>query len=354
MQGLSFKILKSIGSFDLNVAAHLNDGLMGILGKPGSGKTTLLKILGGYLEPDVGQINFNDELYFSSEKRVFVPAEFRKVGLVWQEGLLFPHMNVGQNIFYGGEKCPLDFAQRVTEILEVNHLMNSMPHRLSAVERHRVAIARALLREPMLLLVDEPDPSLTIAERQNIISCLRTIHQKLRIPLICVSQSVSELFFLVQKVLVLDNGNYISYDSPERIFINERQLVLLDEDFENILELRVLRHNAEEQVLELDFGGVPLKAACSHPHREGFQRVGIKAKDIMIATERVTNISARNRITATIERVDPSGELIMVCCRLNDRRLWIELTPGAYRELRLRQNQLVYLLIASRSVRLLQ
>jgi len=353
MAALHFKIHKRINAFELNISADLTDGLIGIYGKPGSGKTTLLKIFAGFLSPDVGQINFHDELYFSSERHVVVPPESRKIAMVWQEGLLFPHLTVQQNIFYGAERYPMDYAQNVLEILSVGQLQDRMPYDLSAVEKHRVAIARALMREPLLLLVDEPPASLDMAARQNIISCLRIIHQKFKIPIIYVSHSVSELFFLVQKVLVIENGNYISYDSPERVFINERQLMVLDEDFENIMDLRVLRFDAENKALELDFGGAPLKTACPGPTKEENRRVGIKAKDILIATERVTNISALNRITATIERIEPAGDLIMICCRLNNCRIWVEVTHGSYRELRLRQNQLVYLLIRSRSVRLL-
>ena len=349
-----FNISTRVGNFDLNVAGEFKDGITGIFGPSASGKTTLLKCLAGVLTPDNGQILVNEQVYFSSETGVTLPLEERRIGMVWQDTLLFPHMTVEENILYGRRKdCVADFTASVVDIFEIRRLLNRMPANLSGGEKQRVAIARAILHEPQLLLLDEPVASLDVRSRQKILSYLKTINQQFKIPICYVSHSISELMFLCQEVFVIDEGRRVRFDPPEKVFINEQQLSVMDEDFENILELNVKNIRREEQVAELDLGGFILKAVYHTAENPARLKVGIRAKDILIANEKIKGISARNIFSAVIEKFERTGDLVMLCCRVGNCRLWVEITPGSFRELNLHVSQIVYLIIKARSIRVM-
>ncbi len=350
-----FNIQTKFGDFELKLAGELRRGITGVYGSSGSGKTTFLKTLAGFVEPQEGLIIVNEEIYFSSEKEISVPLEKRRVGMVWQDALLFPHMTVEQNIFYGrSQNCLATFSASVIDIFDIRKLLNRMPHNLSGGEKQRVAIARALLHEPQLLLLDEPLSSLDTLSCHKILSYLRIINQEFKIPMCYVSHSVSELMFLCQEVLVLERGYRFCFDTPEKVFINEKQLSQMDEDFENILELPVVKLRRDEKIVDLDFGGGVLKITFSRADIPKSLKIGIKAKDILIALDNVRGISARNKIPAVIEKIELAGDVVMLCCQVNNCQLWAEITPGSFRELGLHTSQIVYLIIKSRSIRILE
>ncbi|MCC6758148.1 MAG: molybdenum ABC transporter ATP-binding protein [Candidatus Omnitrophica bacterium] len=349
-----FNIISKVGEFELNIAGEFKDGITGIFGPSGSGKTTLLKCLSGVITPDNGKIMVNEQVCYSSDKEQSLPLEERRIGMVWQDTLLFPHMTVEENILYGRrEDNRQSFIASVIDIFEIRRLLNRMPANLSGGEKQRVAIVRALLPEPQLLLFDEPVASLDMRSRQKIISYLKSVNEQHKIPICYVSHSVSELMFLCQEVMVIEDGRRVRFDSPEKVFINEKQLALMDEDFENILELPVKNMRREEQVAELDLGGVILKAVYHTAENPPLLKVGIRAKDILIATEKIKGISARNILSAIIEKVERTGDMVLVSCRVGERQLWVEITPGSFRELNLHISQIVYLIIKARSITVL-
>ncbi len=349
-----FNIEAQVGTFKLLVAGELGKGITGVYGPSASGKTTFLKSLAGFIKPQVGFIIVNEQMCFSSEKKISVPAQQRRIAMVWQEALLFPHMTVEKNIFYGRKKdCLASFCPAVIDILEIRNLLHRMPEALSGGEKQRVAIARALLHEPELLLMDEPISSLDALSRQKILSYLRVINQQLKIPICYVSHSVSELMFLCQEVLVLERGHRLRLDVPEKVFISEKEFSRMDEDFENIFQLPVIQLRRDEKTAELDFGGCVLKTTFHRMDSPKDLRISIKANDVLIALDSIQRISARNKFSSVIERIEILGDVVMLSCQVNNRRLWVEITPGAFRELNLHISQIVYLIIKSRSVRIL-
>ncbi|MCB9771248.1 MAG: molybdenum ABC transporter ATP-binding protein [Candidatus Omnitrophica bacterium] len=349
-----FNIQTTLNSFELHVSGEFRNGITGIYGPSGSGKTTLLKCLAGFITPNSGQITVNEQVYFSSDTSVVVPLENRRIAMVWQDTLLFPHMTVEQNIFYGrGKDCLASFCTGVIDILAIKPLLNRKPINLSGGEKQRVAIARALLHEPELLLLDEPVSSLDQASREKILSYLIVINQEFKIPICYVSHSISELMFLCHEVLTIERGHRVRFDNPEKVFINEKELSQMDEDFENILELPVRNVRRDERIAELNFGGGVLVATYHHLAGSAVLKIGLKAKDILIALEPITGISARNKIPAVIEKIQSTADMVMLCCRVNNCRLWVEVTPASFRELGLHISQTVYLIIKTRSIRIL-
>lgn len=349
-----FNIQTTLNAFELHVSGEFKKGITGIYGPSGSGKTTLLKCLAGFMTPNSGQIVVNEQVYFSSDPATIIPLENRRIAMVWQDTLLFPHMTVEQNIFYGRSRdCLASFCTSVIDILAINPLLNRKPIHLSGGEKQRVAIARALLHEPELLLLDEPVSSLDQASREKILSYLKVINQEFKIPICYVSHSMSELMFLCHEVLTLERGHRVRFDTPEKVFINEKELSEMGEDFENIFELPVKNVRRDERVAELDFGGGILIATYNRPAGSAALKIGLKAKDILIALESINGISARNKIPAVIERIQSTTDMVMLCCRINNCRLWVEVTPASFRELGLHISQTVYLIIKTRSIRIL-
>lgn len=193
--------------FHLKIKLEQHTKLLGIVGASGSGKSTFLKCLVGLLQPHSGFIQFNGQTLFDREKKVNLAMHQRKIALVFQNALLFPHMNVQQNLVYA-EKC-LTASQRkfsfeqIVELLEIEKLLTRKAHQLSGGEAQRISIGRALLSSPELLLLDEPLTGLDTHLKQQILPFLKRIQDEIDLPMIYVTHQHEELTFLKAKVIRL-------------------------------------------------------------------------------------------------------------------------------------------------------
>lgn len=198
------------GEFSLSAQAELNGGVTGICGPSGSGKSTFLALLAGLLRPDAGRLDFSGEDLVDTQRRVFVPAWKRHFGLVFQNGMLFPHLSVRDNLLYGFNR--LGPAERrfdlktVTALLEIESLLARRPDQLSGGESQRVALGRALLYSPRLLLMDEPLSSLDDRLKQQILPFLQRVKTETRIPMIYVTHAQAEVDYLADRVLRMEAG----------------------------------------------------------------------------------------------------------------------------------------------------
>lgn len=198
------------GEFSLSAQAGLNGGVTGICGPSGSGKSTFLALLAGLLRPDAGRLNFAGEDLVDTQRGIFVPAWQRHFGLVFQNGMLFPHLSVRDNLLYGFNR--LSPAERrfdlktVTSLLEIESLLARRPDQLSGGERQRVALGRALLYSPRLLLMDEPLSSLDDRLKQQILPFLQRVKTETRIPMIYVTHAQAEVDYLADRVLRMEAG----------------------------------------------------------------------------------------------------------------------------------------------------
>ncbi len=198
------------GAFRLLARADIGGGVTGVCGPSGSGKSTLLALLAGLLKPQQGSIRFDDESLVDTAANRFTPPWRRHFGLVFQDGQLFPHLSVRNNLLYGFRQLPP--AQRhfelraVTDLLEIGDLLERRTTQLSGGERQRVALGRALLYSPRLLLLDEPLSSLDERLKQQILPFLKRVKEETRIPMIYVSHSSTEVAYLADRVLRIDDG----------------------------------------------------------------------------------------------------------------------------------------------------
>lgn len=198
------------GSFTLTAQVEIEAGVTGICGASGSGKSTLIALLAGLLRPTTGRLSFQGVTLADPQSRHFVPAWRRQFGLVFQEGLLFPHLSVRDNLLYGEKRLPASQRQlsldSVLQLLEIAPLAHRRPVQLSGGERQRVAIGRALLSAPRLLLLDEPLSALDDRLKFQILPFLKRIKDELQIPMIYVSHQRSEVDFLADRVLWMTQG----------------------------------------------------------------------------------------------------------------------------------------------------
>jgi len=200
---------------DFTVAADFvipAKGVLGIFGHSGSGKTTLLRCLAG-LEKDVeGQIEVNSETWLDSTTNL--SSQKRNIGYVFQEGRLFSHLTVEKNLHYGARRNhrkndnEID-SEHLLELFNIGHLLKRYPFQLSGGEKQRVAIARALLKNPQLLLLDEPLASLDEKRKQEILPYLEKLHEELNIPMLYVSHNMDEMLHLCDYMLMMEQGQTV-------------------------------------------------------------------------------------------------------------------------------------------------
>lgn len=187
--------------------------MTGIFGPSGCGKSTLLALLAGLLRPQSGHLRFDGSVLVDVSKEVFVPAWRRHFGLVFQEGLLFPHLSVEGNLLYGYRRQAaserLFQLPQIVELLQIGPLLTRRPAQLSGGERQRVALGRALLSSPRLLLLDEPLSSLDEPLKQQILPYLARIKEEARVPMIYVTHSRAELDYLADRVLTMEAGRFV-------------------------------------------------------------------------------------------------------------------------------------------------
>ena len=200
--------------FILNVELQMQQQLLGIVGASGSGKSTLLKNIVGLLQPQEGSIQFNNRILLDTQRQIHVPMHQRKIALIFQNALLFPHMNVQQNLSYAEKlvsKSERKFHfDEIVDLLELKPLIQRKAHQLSGGEAQRVSIGRALLSSPNLLLLDEPLTGLDNHLKQQILPFLKRMKQELNLPMIYVTHHMQELEYLQAEIVQLNQGQLYS------------------------------------------------------------------------------------------------------------------------------------------------
>lgn len=203
----------------LDIEFSLKNDVLVLFGHSGCGKTTTLRCLAGLLKPDEGSIIHDGQVLFSSQDKVFLPPQVRKVGYMFQEYALFPHMDVRKNIWYGVKKAD-DKAQnlyaRLIELLKIEHLTARFISQLSGGEKQRVALARALMAEPGILLLDEPMSALDRTTRLELQSELKRMHELWNIPFVLVTHDLDEAETLSDQIIFMEHGRQVPRFMPLR------------------------------------------------------------------------------------------------------------------------------------------
>jgi molybdate transport system ATP-binding protein len=211
---LAVDVQKQLGTFKLNISFKAVGNATGLFGPSGSGKTTLVNMIAGLLTPDRGSIVVDDTVLFDSTARINVPPHRRRIGYVFQEGRLFPHLSVWQNLDYGRRmsRRPRDAKEfeRIAALLDIGHLLDRRPRMLSGGERQRIAVGRALLMAPRLMLLDEPLASLDAGHKREILPYLVRLRDEAMIPVVYVSHTPAELRQIATTIVRLEAGRVVA------------------------------------------------------------------------------------------------------------------------------------------------
>ena len=216
---LRVDVAKRLGAFTLEVAFASEGRVTGLFGASGAGKTSLVSMIAGLVTPDRGTIAIDGDVLDDSTQRLHIPVHRRRIGYVFQDARLFPHLDVRKNLDYGRRMNGLtrDPAQeeRVTGLLNIGHLLDRRTGSLSGGERQRVALGRALLARPRLLLLDEPLGSLDQERKAEILPYLTRLRDEVGIPMVYVSHDPDELRLLASRVAVLKGGRIVSFGGTD-------------------------------------------------------------------------------------------------------------------------------------------
>ncbi len=309
---LSLDVSLRLGKFELDTRFESDGMLTALFGPSGSGKSSLVNLIGGLMRPDKGSIKIDRRVLVDTHSNVFVPKHNRRIGYVFQDARLFPHMTVGQNLRYGRFFTPraeryADMAS-VVELLGIGHLLDRKPSLLSGGEKQRVAIGRALVASPKLILMDEPLASLDDARKAEILPYIERLRDETKIPVVYVSHSIAEVARLATDIVVLSNGKVMAAGSPDTIL---SRLDLLPEEERNeagtIVELEVAGHEKDTGLSVLRSRGGVWRFPQITAERGDRVRVRVRARDILIATERPRGLSAINVLPVRIIDIAEGG-----------------------------------------------
>ena len=216
---LRVDVKKQLGEFSIEACFASEGRVTGLFGASGAGKTSLINMIAGLLQPDRGSIAIDGENLDDTADNLHIPAHRRRIGYVFQDARLFPHLDVRGNLDYGRRMNRLtdDPAQRkrVSDLLDIGNLLDRRPGQLSGGERQRVALGRALLAQPRLLLLDEPLGSLDEERKLEILPYLVRLRDEANVPMVYVSHDASEMRQLATQVVMLKRGRVTAFGGTE-------------------------------------------------------------------------------------------------------------------------------------------
>jgi len=347
------------GGFVLNVAVDLNPGIAILFGASGAGKTTLLDCIAGLSTPDAGRIAAGDRVFFHATQGINQPVQSRRVGYVFQDLALFPHLSAEENISFGmGRLSAGERRKRTDAILEsfrIAHVRQRRPAEISGGERQRVALARALVTDPCVLLLDEPLAALDAGTKSKIIDDLRAWNQSHRVPILYVTHSREEVFALGERVLVLDRGQIVAHGTPHEVMAAPRQETAAQlVGFENILDSTVVAAHEDRGTMtcRVAGSGLDLETPLVRAEKGSRVRVGIRAGDILLATVEPQGLSARNVIPGRMVSLQQRDVIVSatVDCGVE---MEVHLTLAARDSLRLEPGRAVWLIVKTHSCHLM-
>lgn len=304
---LSISLKKNMGVFNLDVSLNVNDGVTAIIGPSGAGKTSLLNIIAGLLPADKATITID------GHDVAHLPAHKRGMGYVFQEGLLFPHMSVEENLRYGAKNLAKNDFDELVDLFNLSALLERQPHTLSGGEARRVAIARALFSQPDVLLLDEPLSGIDPARRQSFFPYLESLRATAKMPVFYVSHQMDEVMRLADHVVVMDQGKVALSGRLEDI-AQEAEFTKLAGNNERCVVLSGQIVEDDNSICKLAIAGGNLNLPPSHnwptnmPDNNSV-RVRIFARDVAIATKKPENISVLNILNVTIAKMDHTSDI---------------------------------------------
>lgn len=342
--------------FELSAAFATQARVLALFGPSGAGKSTIAHLIAGLSRPDQGRVAIDGATLTDTARGICLPPEKRRIGFVFQDALLFPHLSVRRNILFGRFFTPS--AERrvpiapVIETLGIGPLMERRPATLSGGEKQRVGLARALLASPRLLLMDEPMASLDHARRQEIMGLIERLRDEFAIPIVLVSHSVDEIMRLADEVVVLDHGRVVATGAPAATLPGASRLIEGGRfALTSVLAARAgaqgVRYDARYGVTRLEHAAGEIVVATKVAPVDRPIRVLVKATDVALARTRPHDISVRTILRGAIAAIDANeGPFAFVTLELaGGERLTAAVTRLALDELGLAVGAEIFALV---------
>jgi molybdate transport system ATP-binding protein len=352
---LDVRLRHRLGDFALDVAFEAPAGITVLFGRSGSGKTSVVNAIAGLLRPDEGRIALDDATLFDSAAGANVPVHRRRIGYVFQDARLFPHLSVRRNLGYGARFAPRGAVGpdlgAVADLLGIAGLLDRRPGTLSGGERQRVAIGRALLARPRLLLMDEPLASLDTPRKAEILPYLERLRDQTGLPILYVSHAMSEVARLATTLVVLEDGR-MRRAGPADTLLSDPDLVpLVGVREAGAVMAATIGAHLPDGLTELTISGGTLLLPRMDAPVGAATRVRILAQDVILATERPVGLSALNVLPCRVVALrDGSGPGVIVQLRCGADALLARVTRRSARLLDLDAGREVHAVIKSVSV----
>ena len=349
---LRLDVRKRLGALTLEAAFEAGPGVTALFGRSGCGKTSLLNMIAGLLRPDAGRIAFGEETLDEPAAGAFVAPHRRRIGYVFQDSLLLPHLDVRANLLFArrylkGAHDPRAF-ERVVDMLGVGALLARAPASLSGGERQRVAIGRALLAEPRLLLCDEPLASLDEERKGEILPYLDRLRREARAPIVYVTHSLAEVARLADQVVLMREGRVSARGAPQDV-LHRADLMDPENAGESaaLFEARVIAQEPDGLArLDCALGDVLTPGRGLAPGAR--LRLRVFARDVLIARARPQDLSALNVFAGIVREVRRNGDGaadVEIAC--GEARLWARVTTRSADALALAPGAPVHAIVKS-------
>lgn len=328
-----------------------------LFGRSGCGKTSTLGAVAGLLRPAVCRIEIDGTVLADTASGLFVAPERRRIGFVFQDARLFPHMTAEANLRYGLRRAPAGTIrfEDVVDLLGLAGLLARRPHTLSGGERQRVAIGRALLSQPRLLAMDEPLSGLDAERKAEVLPYLASLRNALDLPILYVTHSLDEVFRLADTLVLIDAGRVVEA-GPASVLLSRADLPIAQHDeAAAVLLARVVRHDPARQLTTLDAGGCQLLVPLQDAPPGTRLRARIPAREVILAAETPHGISLHNVIQGTVRGVVENRlrHAALVEVTVGDQGLLARVTPDAVARLGLGPGVPVLALIKSMAIEVL-
>lgn len=350
---LDVSVRSRVGTFDLRAEFSAGPGITALFGHSGAGKTTILKMIAGLVKPDDGRIVADGTVLLDAAADIDMPSHLRRVGMVFQDARLFPHMTVLRNLTYGRwagkRKASVDF-DRICELLGLGELLDRHPASLSGGEKQRVAIGRALLSDPALLLLDEPLASLDGARKREILPYLEEIRDVTGLPMVYVSHEMDEVARLADTLVVLSEGSVLgSGDAVEMFSRLDLGPALGRHEASSLLVGTVAEGTPDHELRHIDLDGSTALRVMNTQLLPGERvRMRIKARDVALSLTRPEGISFRNILPARVRQIAlEDSPFVEVLLETGGQALRARITRQAHDELEISEGKSLFALVKS-------
>ena len=355
---LEVSIVRQLAGFRLDATFTApTPGVIALFGRSGSGKSSLTNVIAGLLAPDSGTVCLDGEVLTDVRRGLTVPVERRRIGYVFQDARLFPHLSVAGNLRYGERRrrdAPtLIGFDEVVELLGLARLLERKPWQLSGGERQRVSLGRALLSQPRLLLLDEPLASLDVARRDEVLPYLVALRDRLSMPMVYVSHQFDEVLRLATHLVLLEAGRVLAEGPVEEMSLYpELQSVIGPDLVGAVVDGLVTRVNADTGSAELSVGTGTLQVSLREVPLGARVRLQLLARDVILATQPVQGLSVRNALASTVIAIsDDVFGAVLVRVDVGGAIVLARITQDARRALNLRPGDAVWTLVKAVSTR---